>query len=193
MKKESSRTKQAAATKKRLLKNGMRLITEKGVDNVAVEEIAKAAGVSVGTFYYYFPSKLDLVASIRWKIDAYFEQEVADLLNADTCRQNLRIFFYHYAKHTEENGWNIIFSLIASDSAMVISGDRFLQLLLQDLLTQGQNAGELTREISAREMMRELLVIAHGIVLDWAINKGETDIYKDMERIMARVVKAYLL
>ena len=45
------------ATKRALQVALMRLALERGFDNVTVEEVAQAAGVSPRTFFNYFPSK----------------------------------------------------------------------------------------------------------------------------------------
>ncbi len=47
--------------KKRIIDVAIRLINEKGFDNVSVSEITKAAGVSKGAFYIHFESKEDLI------------------------------------------------------------------------------------------------------------------------------------
>ena len=57
--KMTSRDIQAQATKDKIYKVGIELIQKYGIDGVNVTQIAKAAGVSVGTFYHYYTSKLD--------------------------------------------------------------------------------------------------------------------------------------
>ena len=47
--------------RQKLLEIGYRMICEEGIENVGVREIAEAAGVTTGTFYYYFTSKEDLI------------------------------------------------------------------------------------------------------------------------------------
>ena len=47
--------------RQKLLDTGYRMICEEGIDNVGVRDISEAAGVTTGTFYYYFKSKEDLL------------------------------------------------------------------------------------------------------------------------------------
>ncbi len=56
----TNRKKQALATREKLYTVGIKLLRAKGFDNVHIEQIAKDAGVSIGTFYHHFSSKLDL-------------------------------------------------------------------------------------------------------------------------------------
>jgi AcrR family transcriptional regulator len=48
----------------RACREGARLFSEKGYRATATRELAAAMDVSVGTFYYYFPSKEDLLRQI---------------------------------------------------------------------------------------------------------------------------------
>jgi TetR/AcrR family fatty acid metabolism transcriptional regulator len=63
MKKENltSRDLQAMETRRKIFNTAAQLITEKGFDNVTVEEICKQSGVAKGLFYHYFNSKADIV------------------------------------------------------------------------------------------------------------------------------------
>lgn len=46
------------ATRQKILDVGVRLIEERGYSSVSIEDIVKASGVSIGTFYHYFDSKV---------------------------------------------------------------------------------------------------------------------------------------
>jgi len=50
--------------KMRLIKAGMDLFGKEGYDKVNVYDVARSAGLSVGAFYLYFPSKEDFLAII---------------------------------------------------------------------------------------------------------------------------------
>ena len=65
-------------TRSRLLAAALRLMAEKGVEGVAVNEITEAADVGFGSFYNHFESK---EAIYRAVVDSVFE-EFADRLDA---------------------------------------------------------------------------------------------------------------
>ncbi|WP_329886931.1 TetR/AcrR family transcriptional regulator [Pseudoramibacter faecis] len=48
--------KRSIARKRLIKKTALRLFSEKGYSNVSTNEIAKAANVSIGSLYSYFPN-----------------------------------------------------------------------------------------------------------------------------------------
>jgi AcrR family transcriptional regulator len=59
------------ATRKHLLERALKLFQQRGVEATTMRDIAKAAGMSLGAAYYYFPSKEALVF-------AYYEDNQAE-------------------------------------------------------------------------------------------------------------------
>lgn len=49
--------------RRQLLEAGARVFTERAYDDVSMAEVARAAGISKGLLYHYFPSKRDLFVS----------------------------------------------------------------------------------------------------------------------------------
>ena len=67
------------ARREQLLASGARLLAERPYDEVSIEEIARAAGVSKGLLYHYFPTKRDfLIAAIERG-----QEELAELTAPD--------------------------------------------------------------------------------------------------------------
>lgn len=58
-------------TRQRLLRGAYRLIAEKGVDAVTINEVTEAADVGFGSFYNYFPSKEAVYEAV---FNAVFEE-----------------------------------------------------------------------------------------------------------------------
>ena len=77
----------AMETKKKLLAAAKRLIGERGLADVAVEEITGACGVAKGTFYTYFKKKEDIVFELS---EEMFGEILENAKNA-ARRKNLKI------------------------------------------------------------------------------------------------------
>jgi AcrR family transcriptional regulator len=57
-----------ARTRERLLSAAESVIAEKGVEAASIEELVRAAGVSRGTFYNYFPTTTDLLSELNRRV-----------------------------------------------------------------------------------------------------------------------------
>ena len=60
------RQESAENTRRALIASAKKLISERGLDGICVEDITRDAGVSKGSFYTYFDSKEDIVASVSY-------------------------------------------------------------------------------------------------------------------------------
>lgn len=79
-----------ALRRERMLNEGFRLFSEKGIEPVSMQEVAAACEVGVATLYRYFSTKLDLVLAIgedQWnrygeKVRELREERKADAMTA---------------------------------------------------------------------------------------------------------------
>jgi AcrR family transcriptional regulator len=77
------------ATEERILEAALRLIGRRGVKRLGMQEISEAAGVSRGTLYRYFPSKLHVLAAAADYDEKRFNiglDEVLDPVREPTAR-----------------------------------------------------------------------------------------------------------
>ena len=66
--KRKVRQARAAETRKRIVAAAKKLITENGFENVSIEDIAKEAEVSTGSFYTYFKKKEDVIEELTAEV-----------------------------------------------------------------------------------------------------------------------------
>ena len=82
-KKPTARARQAAETRQRIVDAAVRIFSEQNYDDVAVSDIAKAAGVAHGLLFHYFGSKrgvyLEAMRGAAEQLEAafVFEPELA--------------------------------------------------------------------------------------------------------------------
>ena len=67
----------------RILEAAERLILERGIENVAVSDIVRAAGSSVGGFYGRFRDKEELLVALSERSQLLFRDEIASLLDPE--------------------------------------------------------------------------------------------------------------
>jgi TetR/AcrR family fatty acid metabolism transcriptional regulator len=191
--KKTSRAKQAEITKNKIYNCGVKLMRKHGFDNITVEQISKQAGVSVGTYYYYFESKFDLFNEIYKRADDYFLKEVAGNLKAEDPKGKIVEFFDRYAEYNYSDGIDMIKKLYTSDNKMFITKGRAMQGVLQSIIEEGQLNGEIIKNESSEDITRMLFIVARGVVYEWCLNDGGTDLKGDMEKIISRMIEGFLL
>jgi len=65
-----------ALTRERLLDAAEAVVVEKGVESASIEEFVRAAGVSRGTFYNYFPTVTDLLHALNSRVAASMDRRL---------------------------------------------------------------------------------------------------------------------
>lgn len=63
---------------------------EKGLDGASMQDLARSAGMSVGNFYRYFPSKAAMVEALITADMEEMERDFAQILTSDDPMQRLR-------------------------------------------------------------------------------------------------------
>jgi TetR/AcrR family transcriptional repressor of nem operon len=66
-----------AETRRRLMRAGLVVLTEKGYSAAAIDEILYESGVPKGCFYHYFRSKADFGRQLLAEYDAYFTAKLS--------------------------------------------------------------------------------------------------------------------
>jgi AcrR family transcriptional regulator len=72
----AGRTEQGDATRRQLYETALGLIAEKGYDESTLRDIARAAAVSPGLLYRYFPNKRDVVLTLHDELSAEYARRV---------------------------------------------------------------------------------------------------------------------
>lgn len=191
-KKLTNRSKQALCTKKRIYEDGVKLIKKYGYENVTVDQIAKKAGVSVGTYYHYFQSKFDLFIEIYRHGDEYFKAKVPELLGQyDNCSARVVAYFILYAQLAIDDGIEMVRNLYVPTNKMFLTHGRAMQDLLTEILRQGQDKGEISNVEMPETITEKLFVAARGVIFDWSLHDGNNDIIADMKDMTQRLIRSY--
>ncbi|HEY8804245.1 MAG TPA: TetR/AcrR family transcriptional regulator [Clostridium sp.] len=193
MDKLTNRAKQAENTKNKIYECGVRLIRKHGFDRVTVEQISKEAGVSVGTYYYYFASKFELFSEIFKQADAYFLKEVKGNIKSEDFKSQIVEFFEKYADFNYSNGIEMVKKLYTSDNKMFNIKGRDMQKILEDIIEAGQVKGQISNMEVSNEITRILFVVARGVVFEWCLFDGEMDLKNEMKKIISNMVEGYIL
>lgn len=190
----TSREKQAIATKKRIYKCGVELIKKYGYDNITVKEIAEKANVSIGNYYHYFKSKYDLLVEIFKHGDEFFEAEVPKILEEyKDCKDILVQYFLVYARLSINDGVEMAKNLYIPTNKMFLTHGRSMQNMLIQILKNEQQKGKIPNTLDCEEITEKLFIVARGVIFDWCLKDGKTDLLAEMEDIISRMVESYIV
>jgi AcrR family transcriptional regulator len=112
--------------RRRLLEVAARAFAEQGAE-VPPREIAKLAGVGVGTLYRHFPTREALVEAAYRNDLAQLCESVAELLAENTAAQALRIWMERCVDHAlTKNGMAATLSAVVASEADLYAESRVL-------------------------------------------------------------------
>jgi len=135
---------------------------DKGAD-AALEDIARRAGVGIGTLYRHFPSRLDLQAAVfRSQVSAVCGQGDA-LLETGSPERAFATWIRALAAYlvTKRGLSRALIEAVGAESELITSCWMAMRETTERLLVQGQQAGVIRPDVTATDVMR----LVHGVAV----------------------------
>ncbi len=154
-------------TEERILEAALSLFRIKGLEATTLEEITEKADVGKGTFFNYFPSKDILLMHLYERVIT----EVGGLLERQWKLMGspfdiLKSFLLLLAERIQ--AYPDLFERVALRMARLALPSRFSwEDLLARLLKEGQDRGELRKDIDPREMAEVVTAMGIQTILSW--------------------------
>ena len=166
----------AAETRKRIVAAAKKLITENGFENVSIEEIAKEAEVSTGSFYTYFKKKEDVIEELN-QLSFYRLAEITNEMKDKGLDDRLKYYCRQFLAEIERVGIEICRQWIRNNITpvnMEISGKETTKynhdyLAMKSLLEEGIRRGELTVDTPVDEMAFYINTQLYGLMVAWCM------------------------
>ena len=170
-----TRKEQAAETKQLLFDTALKLLDEKEFDKITIRDIVAAAGVSIGTFYNYYNTKLDVYYETYIIADEYFETVVKkDLAEYTEPMEKLLHFFDAYARYSSEitslDLTRILYN--SANKCFDRSSDTGMHPLLTSILEEGMEQGVFRTQKTSLWLGQFLMISVRGQVYHWCTNDG---------------------
>jgi AcrR family transcriptional regulator len=169
------------ARREQLLASGARLLAARPYDEVSIEEIARAAGVSKGLLYHYFPTKKDfLIAALERGQDELAELTAPDpsLPAAEQLDASLDRFLDFVEDH--EAAYTAIFSSRGGgdpeiQAALEAGRRQRMDAVIESLATWQAAPASVARTPTLETAVQGWFFFVEGAVLRWLEGR-------DMER-----------
>jgi len=140
----------------RLLTAAAASFTEHGADDTSLEEIARRAGVGIGTLYRHFPTRAALLEAVyRDQVEAVrakADQMLASEAPGEALAEWLRVLVAFSS--TKHNLTSALLETLGRDSEVLSSCSAVICSAAEDLLARAQQAGAARADADARDLIR---------------------------------------
>ena len=163
----------ARQNRARLISAATAAFAEKGAD-APLEDIARRAGVGIGTLYRHFPSRLDLQAAVfRTQVRDVCEQGDA-LLVTDAPQQAFAAWARALTMYlvTKRGLSRALIDAVGVESELITSCWMTMRETTERLLENAQRAGVIRSDVTGMDVMRLL----HGVAVSSEKDPGRTDL-----------------
>jgi AcrR family transcriptional regulator len=182
---------QARETKNKIYSSAVKIINQKGYNNVSIEDITSDANVAKGSFYTYFESKEALVFYTFKQSDEVYEKafaKVEDETFPDMVIHFVKMSYQEY----EKRGKGIIKAMVSNYFSFpdynFYSEDRMLLQCMRRIVTKGKEQGALAADVSTKKYVNMLLSTLIGVEVMWCLDDQSNslaDMIEDAVKITA--------
>lgn len=158
-----------------------KMINTHGFESISVEMLCKEAGVSRGTFYYYFKNKEEVLVSLYHTAHVYTPARMAWAMSAPTNWEKVLRLHCCHPIHAMENGGietlrhRTRHILLGETQADQSNYQQTLEIISPFILN-AQAEGEIRNLASPEQFNRVTGTLQRGMMDNWCIANGEFDL-----------------
>ena len=166
-------------TRGRIISAAWKLFYEQGYDDTTVEDIVFESETSKGSFYHYFDGKDSLMGTLAYVFDEKYE-ELSGVLDPALDAVDKLVFLNHELYVMIESSISIDLltrllstQLLARGEKHLLDPDRVYFKLLRQIIREGQEKGQLRRDLSVNEIVKAFALWERAQLYDWCLCSGE--------------------
>ncbi len=164
----------AQETKELIWKTAEGLINKMGTEKVTIKEICRTANVSVGTFYYHYKSKVDILLDHRDVLDKVFLEWIEKEFKPESVVDCFMQFWLYYARQNETIGPGLETRIVMHKQARDDERKRQQFLSWMDnYIEEKQKEHKVKDDKPAREITDLFYIVLRGFIFEWCVR------YKD--------------
>jgi len=155
----------------RLLDAASAVFLEHGADDVSLEEIARRAGVGIGTLYRHFPTREALLEAVYLDQVELLEARAQELLKAEPPGDALADWLRALMKFssTKHSLTSALLATLGKDSDLLSSCGRVIRSAADAVLARAQEAGVVRPDANSGDVIR----LVHAVNI--ATQRGPAD------------------
>jgi AcrR family transcriptional regulator len=185
-------------TRRNLIRTAARLWSERGFDDVTVEEICSEAGVGRTTFYLHFESKEQLLGSLAGATAIGVAADLAEAHDAGSLDEQLDVLIRGIARRMQAVPKSLAqlvinsqrLGLMKAGPEVLASSTRFADLV-RAVLNDARRRGELARTADPDELGEILGALTMDAIEAWATGRSRKSLTAVLRYRFALVVDQY--
>ncbi len=177
-------------TKGKIITAAWDLFYEQGYEDTTVEEIIDKSGTSKGSFYHYFEGKDALLGSLSYIFDEEYARLQSSFPSEMTSFDKLlylnRELFAMIENRIDINLLTRLYStqLVTKGEKHLLDNKRLYYKLLRKIVTEGQNDGEITPDMTVNEIVKLYAMCERALLYDWCLCNGEYSLHSYAKTVM---------
>lgn len=199
-KEQTNRSIKADATKRKIYQKAMKLFQKKGYETVKIIDICKAADVSVGTFYYYYKSKEDIIECGITNLNKAMNSMLKSYTPIDPI-SNIRNFVSQQMKIVSRYNSEDLAIIYGYRLLLIISG-KFCMEQLSNKLSENDflykevkkaiDEGIFKSDLNAAEVVETIRRQSRGCAYDWCLHKYNFDLVETRLKDLNIMLEAWM-
>jgi len=145
----------------RLLDAALAVFAEHGADDASLEEIARRAGVGIGTLYRHFPTRQALLEAVyRDQVDG-MRAKADELLESDSPSEALAEWLRALSafSSTKRSLTAALLETLGTESELLSACSAVIYGAADEMLTRAKETGAIRPDVDGRDLMR----LVHGV------------------------------
>lgn len=184
--------KKNSSIKKKIVSSAWRLFYEQGYEDTTIDDIISESHTSRGSFYHYFDGKDALLSSLSYLFDDKYE-ELKETMPSNMSSFEKLMYLNQELFDMIENTISIdlLSQLYSSQLTTVgekhlLDRDRVYYKLLRKIVTEGQAKGEIKKDETVNEIVKEYALCERALLYDWCLCNGEYSLKNYAKQMMPR-------
>lgn len=192
MKPQTSRQKQASATKQKIFSCAISLFAQKSYENVTIQDICSEADVSVGAFYHHFKSKENILDE-GYRLFDQNSEEAWKNGHPDSPLEAIHFLILEQTGSMERMGapaaLQYFKNQLSGSEKYILNPDRFFYRTIRAAVEQGVSLHMLSGDPDT--ITEDILGITRGIIYDWCLHDGSYNLSERAQRMVHMIVTYY--
>ncbi|MBC8186147.1 TetR/AcrR family transcriptional regulator [candidate division KSB1 bacterium] len=182
---------------KEIINVSIKLIAEKGIQQLTIKNISKSLGISEPAIYRHFENKLDILLAILSNFKNSSKAAIKRIHSVDrsAIEQIEMMFLTHFKRFAEKPALAaVLFSeeIFQNDkrlSAQVSTIMKLSQQAMSTLIKKGQGNNEIRKDIPEEQLSLIIMGALRLIVKKWKLSNFSFDLEKEGGKLWKSIIK----